>query len=341
MSRIDKFIDDLVLPSTFGYRFTEDKEALFKGVCLDMLTRTIGMFEYDGLPDTLSARSMEIEMQTRGFCAITDVAKPLHGEAGLYCIRSASTAGELNAEKLPTKIVFNDPWLNFNEERTIGDDCIVIQNDPLWRGLGDLFSLYGGQLTDAETTMRLQLYNSRINKILTATDDKVVDEAEALLESIKNGKWGVIGDSVELMGMMKALSSIDFTSPHAGTIKDTMEVLQYYRAQWFISLGLNDNFNMKREALNGTETESNANTLFATPLMMLKYRELGVKELNEKYGLNVSVKFGSVWETAYIKYLLSLKVQENEADADDATQDQPKEEPKQDEQKTEEVKENE
>ena len=318
MGKIDCFMDKLVLPDTFRAGMTEDKNAIFRSYTLDMLSRTLDMYEYEGLPKTLSPRSMEIEMQTRGYCVISDVQKPERGDAGLYCFRYASPSGLLNAELLPTKMVVNDVWLNFNKELTIDEDCIVIPNDILWRGLGYLFSLHAGQLADAETTMRLQLYNSRINKILTATDDKVIEEAETLLKDIKDGKWGVIGDSVELMGMMKALSSIDFTSPHAGSIKDTMEVLQYYRAQWFISLGLNDNFNMKREALNGTETESNANTLFALPLMMLKQREMGLERLNAKYGLNASVKFGSVWATAYAKYLLSIKMQEKDVDSTDA-----------------------
>ena len=314
MSKIDKFLDDIVFPNLFSPEYTEDKKRIFRGLTLDMLSRTLDMFEYDGLPSTLSSRSMEIEMQTRGYCVITQVDKPAHGDAGLYCFRYASPAGELNAERLPTQMVVVDPWLNFNKDLVIGDDCVVIPNDILWRGLGDLFALHAGQLTDAETTMRLQLYNSRINKILSATDDKVVEEAKQILQDIKDGKWGVIGDEIELEGMMKALSAIDFTSPHSGTIKDTMEVLQYYRAQWFIALGLNDNFNMKREALNGTETESNANTLFALPLMMLRQREEGVKRVNEKYGTDISVKFGSVWASAYKKYLLSIKVQEKEAE---------------------------
>ena len=331
--KIDDYLNAIVLPETFKIGFTKDKDAVYRAYCLDMLSRTLDMFEYEGLPKTLSARSMEIEMQTRGFCCITEVDNPLHGEPGLYCFRYASPSGELNAEKLPTRMVVVDPWLNFDKDLEIGTDCIVIPNDILWRGVGALFALHAGQLADAETTMRLQLYNARINKILTATDDKVVQEAKTLLESIEKGSWGVIGDAVELKGMMKALNAVDFTSPHSGTIKDTMEVLQYYRAQWFIALGLNDNFNMKREALNGTETESNANTLFALPLMMLKQREEGIKKLNEKYNLNVSVKFGSVWASAYEKYLLSIKIQEKEAEQVD--EEQPQETPK--ETKTEET----
>ena len=319
MSKIDDYMNTIIMPLTFKMGLTSEKNKIYNAYCLDMLSRTLDMFEYDGLPETLSARSMEIEMQTHGFCCIAKVEKPKNGKAGLYCFRVASPAGELNAEKLPTKMVCIDTWMNYDKELTIDKDCIVIANDILWRGLGDLFALHAGQLTDAETTMRLQLYNARTNKILSATDDKVIESAKTILKSLEDGAWGVIGDEIELQGMMKALSSIDFTSPHAGSIKDTMEVLQYYRAQWFISLGLNDNFNMKREALNGTETESNANTLFALPLMMLKQREEGVKKLNEMYGLNVSVKFGSVWATAYEKYLLSIKVQEKEAGTTEET----------------------
>ena len=328
MSKIQDYLDELVLPETFQYDLTENKKTIFRAYCLDMLSRTLGMFEYSGLPETLSARSMEIQMQTCGYCVIAKIPNPAHGKSGLYCFRVASPSGELNAEKLPTRMVVNDTWTNFNEELVIDEDCIVIANDPLWLGIGNIFALHAGQLTDAETTMRLQLYNARTNKILTATDDKVVESAKQILNDLIAGKWGVIGDAIELEGMMKALSSIDFTSPHAGTIKDTMEVLQYYRAQWFIALGLNDNFNMKRESLNENETESNENTLFTLPLMMLKYREEGVKKLNEKYGLNVSVKFGSVWETAYKKYLLSLEIRKAETEqVKQATENQTEETP--------------
>lgn len=336
MSKVQDYLNDLVLPETFQYDLTSNKLAMFRAYCLDMLSRTLGMFEYSGLPETLSARSMEIQLQTAGYCVISKITNPAHGKEGLYCFRVASPSGELNAEKLPTRMVVNDTWTNFNKELVIDEDCVVIANDPLWLGIGNIFALHAGQLTDAETTMRLQLYNSRINKILTATDDKVVGEAKQLLKDIIEGKWGVIGDAIELEGMMKALSSIDFTSPHAGTIKDTMEVLQYYRAQWFITLGLNDNFNMKRESLNENETESNENTLFSLPLMMLKYREEGVKKLNEKYGLNVSVKFGSVWETAYKKYLLSLEMKKAETKQVEQTEETQTEETKTEEQPQEE-----
>lgn len=314
MGKLDEFRDSVIFPDMFKNTLTEDKKCIFSMLCSTMLMRTLGMFKYEGLPETLKKRSMEIGMQTRGFCAITKVDNPAHGESGIYCIRESAPAGLLNDELLPTQIVSVDPWLNFNKTMTIDEDCVVIPNDSLWMGLGGISSLFAGQLADAETTMRLQLYNARTSKILTATDDKVVDSAETLLKTIKDGGWGVIGDSVELKGMMKALSSVDFTSPHSGSIKDTMEVLQYYRAQWFIALGLNDNFNMKREALNGTETESNANTLFALPLEMLKARQEGCERLNKLFNLNVSVEFDGVWKTAYEKYLLSLKVQEKEAE---------------------------
>ena len=336
--KMDSFLNDLIFPVLFDASYTENKTKIFRGLVLNMLSRTLGMFEWKGLPKTLSSRSMEIEMQTRGFCCIAEVDNPAHGDAGLYCFRYAQPAGELNAERLPTRMVAVDPWLNFDKDMIIDDECLVIPNDALWLGLSDLFSLHAGQLADAQTTMRLQLYNARINKILTATDDKVVQEAKQILEDIKAGKWGVIGDEIELEGMMKALSAVDFTSPHSGTIKDTMEVLQYYLAQWFISVGLNDNFNMKREALNGTETESNANTLFALPLMMKEYRELGVEKLNQMYGkkynFTASVEFKGVWKTAYKKYLLSLELQKKEAEepAEDkpAQEDTPTEEPQED-----------
>ena len=330
----------IAFPRKFDNEYTKVKERVFNGLTTQMVNIALGMFEYKGLPETLSSREMELQMIYNGMCIISKVDGKLYALRGGY-------AGECNYLYIPKFVTVTNPYLDgnkgFAKQLEIDKECVVIWNDEMIAGLFDLISLYGCQITEGEMTLRLQLINARANKFLSATDDKVKEDAVKVLNDLDAGKLGVIGDSIELEGMLKALNAIEMSSSKSETIKSTIEQLQYYWAKFFISLGLNDNYNMKRESLNGTETSVNENTLFALPLMMLDCRKVGLERLNKLYGTNATVEFKGVWAQAYKKYLLSLKAEKEEVDAigkGKAVQDdsQKAEEPRPEEDKSEEDK---
>ena len=329
----------IVFPKRFDNEYTKTKKKIFNGLCNQMLIEALEMFEYKGLPETLSARELELQMIYTGMAIVAKVDGKLYALRGGY-------AGECNYLYLPANVCVTNPYLKghlgYAENLKIGEECVVIWNDEAIAGLFDLISLYACQLTEAEMTLRLQLINARVNKFLSATDDKVKDDAKKVLEDIEEGKLGVIGDSVELEGLLKALNALDMSSSRAQSLKDTIEMIQYYKANFHIRLGLNDNYNMKREAINGTETSVNENTLFTLPLNMLKCRQKGMEDLNALYGTNATVDFKGVWKQAYESYKLSLKIEEEEVEAlsdkdtvegdpAESKSDEPKEEPKEEE----------
>src|SRR5699024_4715632 len=61
-------------------------------------------------------------------------------------------------------------------------------------------------------------------------------------------------------------------------------------------IGLNANYNMKRERLNTSEVEMNSEALYPLVDNMLYNRRLAVEEINEKFGTNISVEFNSSWD---------------------------------------------
>lgn len=335
----------IVFPKIFDNGYTKCKKKIFRGLCNQMLVEALEMFEYKGLPETLDARELELEMIYTGMAIVSKVDGKLYALRGGY-------AGECDYKYLPRQVVVTNPYikgnLGFSANLTINEDCVVIWNDEAIAGLFDLISLYACQLSEAEMTLRLQLINARVNKFLCATDDKVKEDALKVLTDIEEGKLGVIGDSVELEGLLKALNALDMSSSRTQSLKDTIEMIQYYKANYHIRLGLNDNYNMKREAINGTETSVNENTLFTLPLNMLKCREKGLEDLNKLYGTNASVEFKGVWKQAYESYKLSLKIEQEEVEAisdkdtiqgdpaESGLDEQPKEEPKEEEVKKDE-----
>ena len=274
--------------------FNRDREKLFNSYFSNMLVRVLGMFEYKGLPETLDQTTMEKYLLRFGYCIITQVPKNIRNEGGLFVL-SGGLGGEIDDDFNPTEANVASPWMRFTKSgMRVGEECVVIKNDPFYIGLSPLFSRYCSQLADAELTLRLQLVNMRTNVLYHANDDSAKEDAEAYLRNIQEGKLGIIGGDSFFEG-------IDFdtkdASPKVGaSIKDTLEAMQFLNAHSFIELGLNDNYNMKREAINSTETDANADTLLPLVERMLEERRKGVEVLNRVYGLDVSVDFAGAWK---------------------------------------------
>ena len=93
---------------------------------------------------------------------------------------------------------------------------------------------------------------------------------------------------------------------------------QYLKAGLYNELGLNANWNAKRESISANENQLNDDQL--TPLIdnMLAERKEGIERVNKLYGTNISVNFNSAWkENEEEKDLIKDKM-ESEAAGDTA-----------------------
>ena len=99
--------------------------------------------------------------------------------------------------------------------------------------------------------------------------------------------------SEEFLGGLK-------TQPYANTghnvITDLIELEQYLKASWFNELGLNANYNMKRESINSGESQLNNDMLLPLIDDMLKQRQEGAEKVNDMFGTSITVELASSWE---------------------------------------------
>ena len=79
----------------------------------------------------------------------------------------------------------------------------------------------------------------------------------------------------------------------------------------FNDLGLNANYNMKRERLNTQEVSMNIDALMPFVDSMLTERVEGVKRVNEMFGTDITVTLGSSWKIEHENYLSLLKATED------------------------------
>lgn len=308
-----------------------NREEIFRTFSNYLMIRCLGMFKYEGLPETLNPEMMEKFMMRTGYCIITDVPKNVINDGGLFTLQGG-LGGLLDTNFNPTLANVNSPYLHVNKvNMKVDKDCIVIRNDPLYMGLVPLISYYASQLAEGGITLRLQLVNMRTNVLYHANDDTAKEDAKRYLDDIQEGKLGVIGGDSFFDG-------IDFdtkdASPKVGaSIKDTLEAMQYLIARFFIAIGLNDNYNMKREAVNSSETSANEYTLLTLVEQMLSEREKGIERLNKLYGLSARVTLNGAWARTVKNQELAEKEKEANIDSmnddpkDDASKDEPEDAP--------------
>ena len=75
-----------------------------------------------------------------------------------------------------------------------------------------------------------------------------------------------------------------------------IELEQYLKASWYNELGLNANYNMKRESINSGESQLNNDMLIPLVDDMLKRRKEGAEKVNNMFGTNITVELASAWE---------------------------------------------
>ena len=201
--------------------------------------------------------------------------------------------GEPDVYYMPTVYTIANPALKLSKSLEIGSECVVMPNDSLYLGLIPMFARYASGMTENELSMKIAIINSRIVDLISAPDDRTRASAEKFLADIEDGKPGVIAENAFLDGIRAQPYG---TTANSNALTNLIEMEQYFKASWFNELGLNANYNMKRESLNTSESQMNNDALLPLVDDMLKCRKLAVEKVNEMFGTEISVSLASSWE---------------------------------------------
>ena len=256
-----------------------------------MLNKSLNMFEYHNLPDSIPEKELERILQTSGYAGIVEV------EGELYAVWGG-LGGVQDEYYRPTTMTVANPGLKtktgtYSKTLTIGDDVVLMRNDDNMVGLIPIFAKYGTLMNEADLTMYIMLINKRAENIISASDDNTAESARQYLKKLEEGELGYIQDS-------KLYDSLKTNPTHNGvsgsSFTEITELIQYLKGSMYNEIGLNANFNMKRERLNTSEIEMNSEALYPLVDNMLYNRRLAIDAINEKFGTNIEVEFNSSWD---------------------------------------------
>lgn len=254
-----------------------------------MLTRTQAMFSYTGLPETIPATALEYILQTEGYAFITEV------EGKLYAL-TGSLGGEPDVYGDFTQITVANTALKLSKTFDLQSDGVLMNSDTLRIGLLPILQKYGALLTENTITIRTVDIMLRMSAFISASDDKTHTSAEKFIRDIENGKISAIGESAFFDGIK--IQSVPSSQNYMTQFTD---LEQYLKASCWNEIGLNGNYNMKREYIGNAESALNDDLLLPLVDNMIKERQIAIDKINEKYGLQITVDFASSWKVTHME----------------------------------------
>ena len=260
-----------------------DKHELLKQFKDNQLNKSLAMFEWSNLPDTLPMVELEKMLQINGYAVIAEY------QGKVYAFQGGFSGQDVYNQ--PTQVLVNNPALKNNTTYTINKDCVVIKNDDMKQGLVKTYEYYGQRLIENQITMLMTDYNLRMPFTISSSDDQTTQSAKDYLNKIIDGSLGVIGEQK----LFKALSVTPTNSKQTATFADLYGYQQFIIAQLNNTIGLATNNNMKRERLTTNEIEVNKNASYPLVDNMLRNRKQAVEKINEMFDLDISVEYSSIW----------------------------------------------
>lgn len=261
-----------------------DKDTSVTEFIANALAKTQSMFEYEGLPESIPQKELERLLQTTGNVFVTKVDGVLYALTG-------GKGGEPDVYGRATLYTVANQALKLSKTYDMQKDGVLIENDSNGESLLPLIGRYAVLYTDGLISLNTASVLTRITMLISASDDKTRQSADEFLRKIQDGEFSIIGENAFFKGVNMQ------TAPTTNSVYITqlIELIQYYKASMYNELGLNANYNMKRERLNLGEVSMNFDVLLPYVDNMLKERQNAVDKINEMFDTEISVKLSSSW----------------------------------------------
>lgn len=314
-----------------GYRFLQvpfdekgevvlDKTRSVREFATYFLMRVMKMFKWENLPEEIPEDCLNKMLLTEGYLWFTKwKGRTLNGkERDQYYVFRGKLADVIDAYYRPTSLLVSNPGANCYEMFSLdkqkggtyyGEKGVILRNDTLYHGLMPMINRYAFLLAENVLTMHSADVFLRIIALISAQDDKTVVSANEFIRGIEQGKMSAVAEG-------KFFEGVKMQSPPSNNgsyLTQFIEYQQYFLGSFFNEIGLNANFNMKRESIAKSESSLNEDSMLPICQNMLKCRQEDVKVINEKFNLDIKVSFDSAWLQNALEIVMELETLKNQS----------------------------
>lgn len=258
-----------------------------------LLNYCLGIFQWEGLPESLPARELEANLLLTGHAVV------IEGKDGPVCPVTELYGYDLYYR--PTKASFGNPLLPFKNIE-LGKNGAVIFNDRLQGnilteqitdcGLSTFIARYARQLADMESSIASYIINTRIRDYLVASDQSAADRIKDFQDRIDLGERAVLTDD-DILGGIRTLQ-------RSGTLPDDLNSLLIARDKilscFFRDIGVKFLESQKRAQMTEDEVQADEQMLLINVADMLQEREEGAERVNRLFGLLIKPRINPAFD---------------------------------------------
>ena len=237
----------------------------------------LNRYKWENLPNGIESRYIEQMLFDNGECALFD-----HPDLGLCVLRSSSREN-LNIYGEPTKLSLS----GFNEHRTVMmDECVRIMNNDLALPTLPDIVYYARRMAEIDDIIMQNLRQQRV-PYLFATNENNQYSIKSLYDRMYQGEPAIFVDKEMLKGEPENIMVLPTQAPY---LVDQLQIQkQEMERELLTFLGINNTVE-KKERLLVDETNSNNQFIKMASDIGFKQRQLACEQMNEMFGLNVTVK---------------------------------------------------
>lgn len=267
----------------------KDKRMLIEFHFASALSKTMKIFEYEGLPESIPQRELEKILQ------LCDFAYWLKKGDKLY-VFFGGLGGQPNEYYQPTNFIVANPYLQFYKSVKVNEEGVLMWNDYVHRNvLYFMIRRYAELMAECDITLRFGLINDRILSVFFASNDTLKAGVTQFMKDVEDGEklGAIVGD--DWKDEEGGLNVKEYRKANTQDLKNIMELQQYLKASFLNDIGLQANYNMKRESINESESGMNEESLKPFIDDMLQNRKDALEKVNKQFGTNITVKYSSSW----------------------------------------------
>ena len=249
-----------------------------------LLRKAISIYEIDGLPENWDKDYILTKIMRNGFICITDTPA---GVLPLECGVSG-----VNVFNHPTTCNIANPVIG-SFSRTIDEDCALVKLQYSYAGINDILSHYATQLSDCDSSIAVNLMNSKVTFIGMVGSKNQAQTMKAMYDQITEGKPAVFvrGDQINP-------DSIFYNHVKENFVADNIQMIKRrIMSEFLTEIGVNNANTDKRERLTDDEVQANDAEIQLNSSYWLDEMQSGFDRANALYNLNIKIRVKNVYNT--------------------------------------------
>lgn len=250
-----------------------------------LIQKIISVFEFDGIPEEWSKDYFLYTLFLCGFVAIINTDK--YGVIPQRC----SVFG-YDVFFRPTNVNIANPLLRGNLTPRIGTECTLIRMQPDYGSCWDIVAYYADLLSMSTEALAVNITNSKLAYVFACEDKTVAESFKKMYDQLQEGNPAVFADKkLFLDDGSPAWDTFQNNLKQNYIAKDILEDMTKIDARFCTEIGI-PNVNMAKESgVTDNEVEANNIDTKTKASLWLETIQDGLKQANDMFGLNITVKF--------------------------------------------------